>query len=55
MKIFKFSGIFVLLILLWHSPGYSVERFQMSADFTSGFPQGEFRQNVSLSHDVRGK
>ncbi len=46
MKIFKFSGILVLFILLWHSPGYSVERFQVSADFTLGFPQGEFRKNV---------
>jgi hypothetical protein len=46
MKIFKFSGILILFILLWHSPGYSVERFQVSADFTLGFPQGEFRQNV---------
>lgn len=46
MKIFKLSVILVLFILLWHSPGYSVERFQVSADFTSGFPQGKFRQNV---------
>jgi hypothetical protein len=29
-----------------HSPGYSLERFQASADFTLGFPQSEFKQNV---------
>lgn len=46
MKIFKLSVILVLFILLWHSPGYSVERFQVSLHFTLGFPQGEFRQNV---------
>jgi hypothetical protein len=46
MKTFKFSGIFILVILLWHSFGYSNQRFHVSADFTLGFPQGEFGQNV---------
>ncbi len=46
MKIFKFSGIFILFILLWHSPGYSSQRFLASAHFSLGFPQGDFKQNV---------
>ena len=46
MRIFKFSGILALVIFLWHTPGYSEERFQASADFTLGFPQSEFKQNI---------
>ena len=46
MKIFKFSGSFVLFVLLLHSPGYSLGRFQTSVDFTLGFPQSEFKQNI---------
>jgi hypothetical protein len=46
MMISRLSVSFVLFVLLLHSPGYSFERFQASADFTLGFPQSEFKRNV---------
>ncbi|UCE43140.1 MAG: hypothetical protein JSV17_09420 [Candidatus Aminicenantes bacterium] len=45
MKIRRFSGALVLAVLLC-LPGYSDERFETSANFFSGFPQREFKQNV---------
>ena len=46
MKILKLFFLFVLFGWLWPSPGYSFERFQVSADFALGFPQGKFGQHV---------
>ncbi len=46
VKILQFSGGLVLVALFICRPGYSDERFRASADFTMGFPRGEFKQNV---------
>jgi hypothetical protein len=46
MMISRLSVSFVLFVLLLQSPGYSFERFHASVDFTLGFPQSEFKQNV---------
>jgi hypothetical protein len=46
VKTLGFRGAFVLAVLSMCLQGYSNERFQASADFTLGIPQGEFRQNV---------
>jgi hypothetical protein len=46
VKIVHLSGILVLFVLLLHMPGYASERFHASADFTLGFPLGEFKQNM---------
>jgi hypothetical protein len=47
VKILGFSGTLVLFVLFACLPGYSVEKFQAGADFTLGFPQGEFERNVN--------
>ena len=46
MKRQRFSGV-VILVVLFCLPGYSDERFQASIHFSSGFPRGEFDQNIN--------
>ena len=46
VKILRLLFLFVLFVWLWPSQGYSIERFQVSAHFSLGFPQQEFRQNI---------
>ena len=47
MKSIKFIVIFVFVILSLVSFGYTHELFQASANFSLGFPQNEFKDNVN--------
>lgn len=49
MKILRDAAVIVLAVFLICLPGYSGERFHASADFTLGFPRGEFEQNIDRS------
>lgn len=42
----RFFGIIGFALLFFTSSGYSQVRFQSGVDFTLGFPQGEFKENV---------
>lgn len=46
MKILRYGGAIVLVVILMGLPGFSGERFHASIDFTLGSPRGEFGQNV---------
>ena len=46
MKILRLCGNICLVILLIAGTGYSEEKFQASINFTLGFPQNEFKENV---------
>ena len=46
MKILRLCGNIGLIILLIAATGYSEEKFQASINFTLGFPQNEFKENV---------
>jgi len=46
MKRIKLIAYFVFIILFAASAGYAREPFQASANFSLGFPQNEFRNNV---------
>ena len=46
MRRIKLMAYFVFIILFAVSAGYAREPFQASANFSLGFPQNEFRDNV---------
>lgn len=46
MNILKLCGNICLIILLITATGYSEEKFQAGINFTLGFPQNDFKQNV---------
>jgi len=46
MSKFKFIGVIGIIMLLFVSVGYGQTRFQAGCNFTLGFPQGDFKNNV---------
>jgi hypothetical protein len=46
MNILRLCGNICLIILLIAATGYSEEKFQASINFTIGFPQNEFKENI---------
>jgi len=46
MRILRSVGSTCLIFFLFTSLGYSRERFQTGINFTLGFPQGEFNENL---------
>jgi hypothetical protein len=46
---FRCLGSLALLVLLFCAPGYSGEKYQASADFILGLPQGAFNENMERS------
>ena len=46
MKCYRWAGVFFLIILFFMPAGHAQKKFQCGVNFSLGFPQNEFRDNI---------